>query len=60
HRGTVDHVVISDGANRTFGEDELTTDALCAVVRTRTDGTYLSHSVVSGRRLIYKGQPLGP
>ena len=34
HGGGVDHIVISDGSFRTFGADDVGTDAICAVVRT--------------------------
>ncbi|MDE3256742.1 MAG: heparinase II/III family protein [Gemmatimonadota bacterium] len=58
HGGGVDHIVLSDGTYRTFGETGLATDAICAVIRTRSDGAYLSHSTVSGTRLIFGGRNL--
>ena len=58
HGGGVDHIVISDGSYRTFGADELGTDANCVVVRTGSDGVYLSHSTVSGTQLIFKDRNL--
>ena len=53
HGGIVDHIVISDGTYRTFGETGPATDAVCAVIRTDSDGAYLSHATVSGTRLIF-------
>jgi hypothetical protein len=58
HGGITDHIVISDGSYRTFGADELGTDANCVVVRTGSDGVYLSHSAVSGTRLIFRDRNL--
>ncbi|MDE2889639.1 MAG: heparinase II/III family protein [Gemmatimonadota bacterium] len=53
HGGGTDHIVISDGMHRTYGANDVTTDAICAVVRTDSDGAYLSHAAVSGTRLIF-------
>jgi hypothetical protein len=58
HGEVTDHILISDGTLRSFGNGNLTTDAKCAVVRTRLDGTYISHSVAAGARLNYRGQKL--
>ena len=53
HGGSVDHIVISDGTYRTFGETGPATDAICAVIRTDSNAAYLSHSTVTGTRLRY-------
>ena len=53
HGGGADHVIISDGSMRTFGANDVTTDAVCAVIRTDSDGAYLSHAAVSGTRLAF-------
>ncbi|MDE2998646.1 MAG: hypothetical protein OXU79_06150 [Gemmatimonadota bacterium] len=53
HGDGVDHIVISDGTDRTFGASGLATDAICAVVRTDSDGAYVSHAAVSGTRLVF-------
>ena len=53
HGDGVDHIVIADGTDRAFGANGLATDAICAVVRTDSDGAYLSHATVSGTRLIF-------
>ncbi len=58
HAGGVDHIVITDGTHRTFGAGGLTTDAICAVIRTDSDGAYLTHSTVSGTRLTFRDQNL--
>ena len=58
HGGIVDHIVISDGTYRTFGETGPATDAVCAVIRTGSDGAYLSHANVSGTRLVFGGRNL--
>ncbi len=58
HGGITDHIVISDGSYRTFGADDIVTDANCVVVRTGSDGVYLSHSAVSGTRLIFRDRNL--
>ncbi len=58
HGDITDHIVISDGAYRKFGADDVGTDAICAVVRTGSDGTYLSHSAVSATRLTFRDQSL--
>ena len=58
HAGGVDHIVITDGTHRTFDVGGLTTDAICAVVRTDANGAYLSHSTVSGTRLTFRDRNL--
>ena len=54
HGGVVDHIIISDGSYRTFGAGDVGTDAICAVIRTGSDGAYLSHAAVSGTRLTFR------
>ena len=58
HGGGVDHIVIADGTDRTYAANDVTTDAVCAVIRTGSDGAYLSHTAVSGTRLIFGGRNL--
>ncbi len=58
HGSIVDHIVVTDGSYRTFGANDLSTDAICVVVRTGSDGVYLSHAAVSGTRLIFKDRNL--
>ncbi|MDE2998647.1 MAG: heparinase II/III family protein [Gemmatimonadota bacterium] len=53
HGGGVDHIVIGDGTDRTYGANDVTTDAICALVRTDSGGAYQSHAAVSGTRLIF-------
>ncbi len=58
HDGGVDHIVLTDGTHRTFGAGAFATDAICAVIRTDSDGAYLSHSTVSGTRLTFRDRNL--
>ena len=58
HGGVVDHIIISDGSYRTFGAGDVGTDAICAVIRTGSDGAYLSHAAVSGTRLNFRDRSL--
>jgi len=58
HLGIVDHIIISDGQLRQFGDGAFETDARCAMVRTRPDGAALSYAVVSATRLTYAGNLL--
>ena len=55
HLGIVDHVVISDGQLRTYGDGTIETDARCALIRTRPDGEALSYAAVSATQLTYEG-----
>ena len=60
HLGVVDHFVISDGQDRSFGGGEIQTDARCALVRTGYDGSPASFAAVGARRLTFRGTSLLP
>lgn len=58
HRDIVDYIAISDGQERTFANGVITTDARCAIVRLRPNGSVAHFAVVAGRRLTFNGRVL--
>jgi hypothetical protein len=58
HRDITDHIAITDGQEHTFANGILKTDARCAIVRSRPDGSIAYYSIVAGRRLEFNGRVL--